>query len=294
MGAVLPRLLFAAALGAALLPAACRPGEPPADTNGSAPAQIPPANQAAAPPAVQERLDREALLLAVAQARSAAAAGTDDREQQSTLDGARFELRIRLGCTIGPSGAAQPGLSAIVDQEARRVTLTAEPDFSLEHPFVAAMAAGRFEAAEGFWIPQPWLFASACPAQPPAPAGSIAAAEGEGDQPPPPPAAAAPPPIPPPGVGIVQFFTPDGSRLGRRDGRAYVAREEWPEGGPPPQPGSWELVISGRLRAVDGRAILCRADDPGSPPACLVAAEFDKVAIRNHVTGNELAQWSRG
>jgi hypothetical protein len=53
-------------------------------------------------------------------------------------------------------------------------------------------------------------------------------------------------------------------------------------------------VITGRLRIIEGRAILCRAADAASPPACLIAAEFDKVAIQNQATGKELAQWSRG
>jgi hypothetical protein len=256
---------------------------------------VQPADPVAAPLPAQQRLDREALLLAVARARSAATAGTDDRDQQSALDGTRFELRIPLGCTLPAPGAAQPGLSATADQEARRISLSAEPDLSLNHPLAAALAADRFEAAEGFWIPQPWLLAAVCPTQPAPP--PEAAPLQEGDEAPALPAAPAltlPPAAAPPGIGIVQFFRADESRLGRRSGRAYVAREEWPEAGTPPQPGSWELVISGRLRAVDGRAILCRLTDPAFPPSCLVAAEFDRVAIRNHLTGKELAQWSRG
>jgi hypothetical protein len=286
-----PRLLLAAALASGLALTACRQRDAPADANGDANGSSPALPAPAAPPAPQERLDREALLLGVARARSAAAAGMDDREQQSALDGARFELRIRIGCTIGAPGRTPPALSATADQEARRVTLSAEPDVSLQHSMVAQVAAGRFEAAEGFWIPQPWLLPSVCPAALPEPPAAASAGD------PPPPVAGMPaamPPAPTPDIGIVQFFRADESRLGRRDGRAYVAREEWAVAGSPPQPGSWELVITGRLRAIEGRAILCRAADAASPPVCLIAAEFDKVAIQNQTTGKELAQWSRG
>lgn len=287
MPAASTRSLLAATLIASLA-TSCRQDQGAAiSPNVSANAAA--ANVARAEVPVPPSLDRRTLLRAVAEARSAAAGGADDRTQQAALDGRRFELRMRIGCTLGAEASPAPGLFASADAETRRVELKAEPGISLEHPIAAAMAAGRFEAAEGFWVPQPWLLESVCPvaatAQPQE-AGAPAAAEGE------PGPAVQPAPAPQPAVGLAQFFASDESRLGRRDGRAYVARDEWAENDPPPQPGSWELVITGRLRSIDGRAILCRAEDPSAPPLCIISASFDRVAIESG--GRELAEWSRG
>lgn len=298
------------ALAAALLLASCRFGESPAE---DAPA---PANEssnvgAGMLPTPQPPLNRERLLLAMVQARSAAAAGTDDREAQSALDGQRFEFRIRLGCTIGEPDAGATGTRVTVDPETRQVELFAQPDVSLEQPPVASVAQGGFEAAEGFWIEHPWLLQSACPAaSPPAavPAeqgpeeGQAPSEQKETDSK----ASASPPkpvPLEPPAeraasvqqrsVALVQFFEASGSRLERRDGRPYSARDKLPEGAPAPPPGRWELVIVGRLRALQDRVIHCSLPEPGAIPTCIIAAEFERVAIRNAETGTELARWAR-
>jgi hypothetical protein len=55
-----------------------------------------------------------------------------------------------------------------------------------------------------------------------------------------------------------------------------------------------DLVLTGRLRRLpEGRVILCRPV-AGSPPACVISAEFEQVRIENNITGEQLAQWSRG
>jgi len=219
-------------------------------------------------------LDRAGLLLAVVRARSAVAAGMDDGALQRELEGRRFEFRIRLGCTIGAPRTA--GARATFDPEARRVEISAQPDLTLEEPAVAAIAAGGFEAAEGFRVAAPWLLVPHC-------AGRGA------------PAPVLPSASPPGLVGLVQFFTAADPRSGRRDGRAYAARETLPEGSGAPAPGSWELVLSGRLQALPGgRVIACAPAGPGEPPACIVSVRFDRAAIVNRVTGDQLAEWSDG
>jgi hypothetical protein len=271
-------------LGGAIALGGCR-GDPAAGNNSAEPLNQTNSVRAPLLPAPEAPLSREALLLAVVQARSAAAVGADDRTAQAEFDGKRFEFRIRLGCTIGPPDGEGEGTMVSFDPATRRVELQVQPDLSLDDPVAAAAAGGRFEAVEGFWIPHPWLLTSACPAVPSARPVSTAEAGME--------AAEDGVAVAPQTVALAQFFTADGSRLQRRDGRAYSAREMLPEGAPPPEPGSWDLVITGRLRALDGRVIHCRPVAGAAMPVCIVSAESERVAIQNLATGNELARWSR-
>lgn len=254
----------------ALVLAGCRIGTGEANQGGNVRANMAePAPQTKMLPAPERPLDREAVLLALVRARSAAAAGADDRAAQAELDGRRFEFRIRLGCTIAPQGQPAGRFGATFDAAERRVELNAAPDLAIDHPAVAAIAADRFEAAEGFWVPQPWLLVPACPA------GVAAGAPSEL-------------------VGIAQFFAPTDSRVERRDGRAYVAREPLAEGAEGPAAGGWDLVIAGRLRQLtDGRVIVCRPAAQAMP-ACIISIEFDRVSILNVASGQQLAEWGRG
>ncbi len=257
-----------------LLPLAALPGcdrsTEEAETRAPAPENVV-ANRAAPPPLVPRPAppaDRAELLLAVFKARSAAATGQDDREEQAALDGRPFSFRIRLGCALDASGAesadARPA-DARYDTETRRVTLSALPNMNAEAPVAAAISGDAFEAVEGFWIADPWLLAAHCSAS-----GGGGAA-----------------------VGIAQFFTADEPRTMRREGRPYQAREQLPEG-TAPEVGSWELVLTGRLTKIgDGRVVQCRAVESG-PPACIISVRFDRVEIVNHRTGEQLAQWRAG
>lgn len=273
-------MLAAAALAGCREQEVAQNAPAPATDNGSAPAP------AVVLPRPEPPLDREALLIAVVRARSAAATGRDDRAAQAELDGARFTFRLRFcGPPPAPAEAAGPapakatrpasreapqpaGLTLSFDPEARRVALRAAPDLALDHPVVSALAAGQFEQVEGFWIPQPWLLAPACLPDDAA--------------------------VPEPTVGIAQFFGSAEARTGRRDGRAYEARETLPETAPTRDGMNWDLVLTGRLRHLrDGRAILCTPVAAGQP-ACLIAAEFERVTIENAASGEQLAEWSRG
>jgi hypothetical protein len=244
---------------------ACQPsqeqGAPPvvAKNKQAAPSQR--QTVVAPPPA----MDREALLLAVIRARSAAATAQEDTEHQAELDGQRFEFRIRLGCSFS-SPDAQAALMATFDAEQRRVTVSATPDIGLNHPVASAAAGEAFEAAEGFWIPQPWVLTPACAA---------------GDM--------------PAGVGLIEYFAASDPRTIRRQGRPYTASETVPGDIGTPALGSWELILSGRLRKLgDGRVIHCHALEPAAIPTCLLSVQFNGVSIENVVSGERLAEWSAG
>lgn len=252
---------------AALMLAGCEASRPPEAANAAA-------NTAAAPvtppplPAPEAPLDRERLLLAVAQARSAYAAGADDRAEQAELDGNRFELRIRFGCgTPAAEAAGNPSVSH--DADAARVELNAEADVTLADPPVAAVAGEGVEAVEGIWISRPWLLRPVCSS-----GTAVATAHL---------------------VGIAQYFTPDDSRVARRGDRSYRHVVRLGEDQDPARPQGYDLVLTGRLRAGPaGRVIRCTASDSNAMPACLIGAEFERVRIEDVERAATLADWSRG
>jgi hypothetical protein len=258
--------------------AGCRPEA------GPAPEEQPVRNETAdkapiALPQPERPLDREGVLIAAIRARSAAAAGADDRAAQAELDGKRFEFRIALGCNLAAAG--QAGADAVFDVERRRVEISVRPDAALTDPAVAAAAAGGYEAAEGFWIAEPWLLVPHCVgAAPPVETGP-APADGEAA-----PARAG-------GVALVQYFTAAEPRSDRRNGRPYAAGETLGEGSAAPEPGNWQLVLSGRLQALgqSGKVIACQPVGQGAAPACTISVRFDRVAIENRTSGERLAEW---
>lgn len=271
--------------------AGCRPSAPP--ENQAEPGPNATAEQAPPPILQPERpLDRESVLLAAIKARSAAASGADDGSAQAELDGKRFEFRIALGCSLAPAG--EEGVQATFDPERRRVELSVRADAALTDPAVAAAAAGEFEAAEGFWIVDPWLLVPHCWAAAPdtAPPADAVPPATEGAAP----ASAAEPdrlqPAHAGGLALVQFFSAGEPRTERRNGRPYAARQVLPEGDAAPAPGSWELVLTGRLQALgNGKVVACSPVGAGATPACVVSVRLDRVAIQNRASGERLAEW---
>jgi hypothetical protein len=248
-------------------------------------------------------MDRAALLAAVAQAASAAAGGLDDGEAQRKLDGQQFEVRLRFGCSGPTEVADEKSMSWRFDQAKRTLRLRAAPDISMEQPLPAAIAGDAFEAAEGFWVPRPWLLQPGCPVVPPPPptpaapqpvdAGTKAkgplrpAAEAKA-------AVEAARAIAQQRVGIAQFFSHTDSRTLRRDGRPYEATKVLEEGQAPSAQG-YDLVLSGRLKRLpDGRVIACKVEQPDLPPRCIVSADFDRVWIERPDTKESLAEWNAG
>ena len=241
---------------------------------------------AAVPVVTEPPLGREALLLAVVRAASAAASGQPDGSAQRMLDGKLFELRIRFGC--GEAPAEQQALGWRVDADSRTLRLSARPDVAADDPLVAPLLdSGGFEAVEGFWVARPWLLTDACPVAPaaaPASAEPINATQSS-------PAPAANPAAQ--RVGIAQFFTSSDPRTGRRSGRPYESVVQLGDGEAPPANGL-NLILSGRLRAFPGgKVIACAAVAPNRPPDCLVSAEVDRVRMERPEGGAPLAEWRR-
>jgi hypothetical protein len=241
-------------------------------------------------------MDRATLLQEVARAASATALGQDDANAQRRLDGKRFEVRIRFGCTTGVDAPDEDApFNVKFDEEDRTLRVRAAPDLTRKDPAVAPLATQSIEAVEGFWMRRPWLLADGCPVV----SSSQRTTEGE-------PTADVPPlrnleggasrEVAQPSpyslrVGIAQFFTEADSRTGRREERAYEASKVLAEGEQPSAEG-YNLVLSGRLRRLPGgRAISCRIANADAPPECVVSGEFDRVRIENPGTQNILAEW---
>lgn len=246
-------------------------------------------------PVAEKALDREALLLAVLRAASAAGLGEDDRPAQRDLDGDQFELRLRFGCP-GSAQQGRPGgaFNVQYDEKERTLRLRASPNVTADQPLIAAAASEAVEAVEGFWIGRPWLLSPACPfvRQPPASAKPAEAEPAAGvvsrD------AAPAVRVAPAGRVAIAQFFTEADPRAGRRDQRAYEATKTLAVDEAPSGQG-YNLVLTGRLRKLpDGRVVACVVESVDAPPACIISAQFDRVWIERPDNGETLAEWRSG
>ena len=251
-------------------------------------------------PRPQPPMDRAAILTAVAQAASATAAGIDDSAEHRSLDGSPFEFRIRFGCR-GPSPDLQEAMFGwTLDRESGTLRLRATPTISSDGQIVQRIAGGEFEAAEGFWVPRPWLLEPACPAAAavrPAPPEEKAETAAAGDE-----AADVPAPVkdeqesesPPPAwpkVGIAQFFRDTDTRTGRRGMKPYETVKTLDPAQPISSQG-FNLVISGRLRALPGqRVIACVSRGADTPPDCIVSARIDRVRLERPDTREILAEW---
>jgi hypothetical protein len=256
-------------------------------------------------------MDRARLLAAVAQAASAAAGGLDDGEVQRKLDGQPFEVRVRFGCSGPTPTPDEKAMSWRFDEAKRTLRLRAAPDISIDQPLPAAIAGEGFEAAEGFWIPRPWLLQPGCPVVPAPPPVKDSESPAVTKKAPAPASAPAPAPTAKPPaeadlsnpeppavaqhrVGIAQFFSDTDSRTLRRDGRPYEATKALAEGQAPSAQG-YDLVLSGRLKRLpSGRVIACHVERPDRAPQCIVSADFDRVWIERPDTKESLAEWNAG
>lgn len=270
------RLSVAAAACSALMLVQCDRAER-IETVPAEPVATPAAPTPAGP---APALTREDLILAMEQAASAYASG--QTPTGDSLSGRRFSIRLAFGCD-GPrtnaADAAGDGLARWSwDEDRRSIRLSLAPGDWAESALVVGAGGGAaWEAVEGFWIPRPWLKSDACPGQTvdPLQAGAAGAS--------------------PQTVGLAAVFGPDSSRLGRRDGRAYVHTIR-PEGDAVliPPPDGYRLVLEGRASAFpDSRAIHCRAPGPDSRPVCVMAATLDRVAFED-ASGRQLSEWRVG
>ena len=246
-----------------------------------APAPAPPVSAPAPPPKPivvppPPTLSRADILAALNAASAAYAAG--EPAPADPLAGRAFAIRLPFGC--GGPGAAPEGLAQWAwGPQQKTIKLSLTPADWAESPLLAPPEGeAPLEAAEGFWIARPWMGAETCPA-----AFGSAAPDG----------AATPSPQT---AGLVAVFDAEGSRFGRRNGRAYSFTVR-PAGETPltlPDRG-YRVVLEGRLGAFpDGRTIRCHAEGPDQRPVCVAAVQLDRVAFEDGASGATLSEWRKG
>ena len=270
-----------AILCAALLPA-CQPENSQTGAGSNDAIDEPTPRQL---PIVEPPFDRSRLLLTVAKVASTHSTGAEDSGVQRSLDGKQFEVRLRFGC----EGPAKGKHGWSVDPDGRTLRLRAVPDLTLADSAVKAISGERAEAAEGFWLPRPWLLQAACPA-----AGEVDATPAEGDEPGSDNTAASAlsGPASVARVGIAQFFTIDDARTRRRMNRPFEAVKPLAEGKRVGQDG-FDLVLAGRLQAgAGGQVIRCDGSGRDRPPDCIVSAVIDRVWIEDPTDKSLLAEWA--
>ncbi len=254
----------------------------PAVTEPSAPEAVPQVEIATGPLAPPPPLGRAELIAGLAQAASVFAAGSTVAGSDP-LVGRSFSVKLPFGCS-GPAVAGEDAEGVAQwrwGEGQTSIRLSMAPGDWLASPLVAgavvteddASPDNAWEAVEGFWIARPWLAGDACPTA--RLASSISA------------------PPSPQTVGIVAVFPQDGSRLARRDGRAYQHAIR-AEGDAPltPPAGGFALRLEGRIVGFpDGRASRCVAYSPDQRPTCVAAVQLDRVAFEEAATGSTLAEW---
>jgi hypothetical protein len=225
-------------------------------------------------PALTPPLGRSDLLAAAAAAADAYAMGRADTPENADLVGRRFEIRIPFGCYGASPEDSAASLRWNYDADDKALRISATPEVWTDLPWVRALAGEQAEAVEGFWIPRPWSSAESCPT----PEARMA----------------LPPILPTPQqtVGLAQLFETGGSRVHRRDGKPYRTVEKVePEELQATE--GFQLVLSGRVGAFpNGQPVGCHSAGAELQPVCLVAVEFERVAIENPLSRDQLAAWN--
>jgi hypothetical protein len=270
------RLPVVAAAAAGLLLTSCdRDPAPPAPAPSTPPSAA--VTPTTAPPSAT--LGRRELLSAVDRAASGYAAGSAATAEP--LVGRQFNISLAFGCEgaeAPPADGAGDGLARWSwgpDRETIRLSLT--PGDWTRSALIAGAGQDRWEMVEGFWVARPWMTADGCP--------SLRAD----------PLASGPVAPSPQTVGLAAVFDKGGSRLGRRNGRAYshVIRQT----GEVPLvalDAGYRVRLQGRVTAFpDGRAIRCRAVHANQRPVCVAAVQLDRVAFETP-TGETLSEWRPG
>jgi hypothetical protein len=237
---------------------------------------------APAVPAPRPVLTRGDLVSAAGQAASAFAEG----KAPSTADplvGRSFAVRVPFGChgpiPAGGSQAEGDGLAAWTwgpDRKSIELRMTPS-EWTGSAMLAKAGAPEKWEAVEGFWIPRPWLASETCPAVKADPLQTGAS------------------PASPQTVGLAAAFEAGGSRLGRRNGRAYEHSVRM-KGDTPltPSESGFRMLLEGRVASFpSGRAIECSAPGPDQRPVCIIAIQLDRVAYED-ANGSTLSEWHPG
>lgn len=215
-------------------------------------------------------------------ARDAASAYAADAIPEGTdpLVGQGFAVVIPVGCegpAAGLPAESADGLARIAwngDRTVIRFSLT--PGDWTGSALITG-ARGNWEEVEGIWLPRPWLTEEGCPAVRSDPLQAAAQA------------------ATPQSLGLAVVHSAGGSRLDRRNGRAYAFAlrgegtnpAQWPQGG-------LRVRFEGRVVGFpDGRAFRCLAGGPNSQPICVAAVQLDRVALETP-TGEALSEWRDG
>jgi hypothetical protein len=237
---------------------------------------------AAVVPAPLPALTRGDLVSAAGQAASAFAEG----KAPSTADplvGRSFAVRVAFGCSGPAAGEARAGegngLAAWTwGPDRKTIQLRMTPSNWTGSAMLAkAGASEKWEAVEGFWIPRPWLASETCPVVKADPLQTGAS------------------PASPQTVGLAAAFEAGGSRLGRRNGRAYEHSVRM-KGDTPltPSESGFRMLLEGRVASFpSGRAIECSAPGPDQRPVCIIAIQLDRVAYED-ANGSTLSEWRSG
>jgi hypothetical protein len=256
------RFILLAAMVSVLAAAGCGRNEPAVTQNRPAPAPAKPKPQPAIP-LPEPKLEREQLIFTALRAMSAVALGRDDSAAQKQLKGREFELRLRFGCPGVPAAKAR---SWSYDEKQHALRAHFDADLSAESVPSSDLLLRGYEGVVGFTIARPLLLSPGCPTPEFA---AVSATE--------------------PTIAVAQLFTSQESRVQRPE-KAYDLTKVIADSEKPTQ--GLDLVISGRFHELsDGRVVHCAAND--GPPACILAAKLDRVAIENPVTGTVLGEWSQ-
>lgn len=254
------RLVLLIAIAAAFAASGCRRY----DNNPTNDVAAAPARKPVVPlPAPEPKLDRQLLIVDTLQVLTAAALGTNDADAQKELNGREFEIRLRFGCPGLPDDASR-GWSYDEDKHVLRASISAD----LSAPKVPAsdLLLQGYEGVAGFTIDRPLLLSTGCPS------GEFGAMNESQ-----------------PVIAVAQLFTSEDSRVQRPEQKYAITKALEPSAKPTQ---GLDLVIAGRLNGLkDGRVIHCAG--AAGPPACIVSAKFDRVAIENPVDGSVLGEWSQ-
>jgi hypothetical protein len=245
---------------AVLLTAGCRQAAEPSRNAAPMPAEP---KVDGSIPLPQPKLDREQAIFAALRAFTAAALSQQDREAQEALRGREFEIRLRFGC---PGAAADPARNWTYDPKQQVLRARIETDLAREGVPASDLLLKGYEGVAGFVIEKPLLLSPGCPA----PQSVPVSASG-------------------PTIAVAQLFSSDDSRVQRPE-HSYEITRKIDDSAQPTQ--GLDLVLRGRLSQMsDGRVIHCAVT--AGPPACIVSAKFDRVAIENPVDGSVLGDWSQ-
>lgn len=237
---------------------------------------------APAVPAPLPALTRGDLVSAAGQAAAAYAEGTQP-SSTDPLVGRSFAVRVPFGCdgpaSAEPAAGEGDGLATWAwgpDRETLQLRMT-PGNWTGSAMLAKAGASDKWESVEGFWIPRPWLASETCPAvrTDPLQTGALPASAQT--------------------IGLAAVFEAGGSRLGRRNGRAYehIVRGKGDTPLSPPEAG-FRMLLAGRIAAFpSGRAIECSASGPDQRPVCIVAIQLDRVAFED-AGGSTLSEWRTG